>query len=270
MAGTLRCSSGHTWQGADSCPQCGGSPQSDDTAAFSPFDPDSTVGPGPGPQAPVSVPLMPGYDLLRELGRGGMGVVYLAKQVRLNRLVALKMILAGPHADDMTRQRFQIEAEAVAALQHPNIVQIHEVGEHDGMPWLALEYVPGPSLASHLAGKPQPPRDAAALVAVLARAIAHAHSRGILHRDLKPANVLLSAACGLAGYDSTLPAKPQAAEMIPKITDFGLARRLEGGAGATQPGEIMGTPSYMAPEQASGVAKSGREPTRIHERTVSC
>src|SRR5262249_5451919 len=134
---------------------------------------------------------VPGYEVLRELGRGGMGVVYEARQVALKRRVALKMILAGGHAGAKARARFRTEAEAAARLQHPNIVQIHEVGEHDGHPYLALEYVDGGTLAQRTAAGPQPPRAAARLVETLAGAIHHAHERGVVHRDLKPSNILL-------------------------------------------------------------------------------
>jgi eukaryotic-like serine/threonine-protein kinase len=177
------------------------------------------------------------YELLEELGRGGMGVVYKARQSKLNRLVALKMILAGEYAGEREIARFRTEAEAVARLQHPNIVQIFEVGEHDGHPYFSLEFVDGGSLAQKLDGTPLPPQKAARLVETLARAMYAAHQAGIVHRDLKPANVLLTA-------DGT-----------PKITDFGLAKKLDGGAGQTQSGAIMGTPSYMAPEQAGGKSK---------------
>jgi serine/threonine-protein kinase len=159
------------------------------------------------------------------------------------------MLSAGlPHP--ATLSRFQAEAEAVARLAHPNIVQIHEVGEADGRPFFALEYVAGGSLAERLAGKPLPPRDAGRLVAALADAMHLAHSRNLVHRDLKPANVLL-AACGFTETD----AKPQAAEWIPKITDFGLVRQLDIDSGQTYDGVVMGTPSYMAPEQAEGRAR---------------
>ena len=170
------------------------------------------------------------------LGRGGMGVVYKARHLALKRTVALKMVLAGGHAGPRELARFRIEAEAVARLQHPNIVQIHEVGEADGHPYCALEFVEGGNLAGKLDGKPLPAREAARLVEALARAMQLAHSRNVVHRDLKPANVLLTA-------DGT-----------PKITDFGLAQQLDSDSGETQAGAVMGTPSYMAPEQASGRA----------------
>jgi hypothetical protein len=196
----------------------------------------TTEGPPPPERVPSRVHL-PGYEILGELGRGGMGVVYQARQVALKRLVALKMILSGTHAGLQELARFRTEAEAVAHLQHPHIVQIYEVGEHEGNPYFALEYVDGGTLQQKLAGKPLPPREAAQLVETLARAMHAAHLRGIVHRDLKPANVLL------------------AADGQPKISDFGLAKRLDDEAGQTRTGAIMGTPSYMAPEQASGVVK---------------
>jgi tetratricopeptide (TPR) repeat protein/WD40 repeat protein len=179
-------------------------------------------------------PAFKDYEILGELGRGGMGVVYRARQQGLNRLVALKMILAGEHAGSQHLARFRAEAEAVARLQHPNVVQVHEVGEQDGRPFFSMEFVEGGSLAGKLAGTPQPARPAAELVEVLARAIQAAHQRGIVHRDLKPANILL------------------AADGTPKISDFGLAKKLDEAAGQTASGAILGTPSYMAPEQASG------------------
>jgi len=183
------------------------------------------------------VPIVAGYDILAVLGRGGMGVVYKARHLKLKRLVALKMIIAGGHAGRDQVARFLVEAEAVARLQHPNIVQIHEIGEQDGLPFFSLEYVDGGSLDKKLAGNPQDPRAAAALVQTLAQAMHAAHQAGVIHRDLKPANVLLA-------RDGT-----------PKITDFGLAKQLDSAVGQTQSGAVMGTPSYMAPEQAGGKTK---------------
>src|SRR5262249_47360236 len=144
------------------------------------------------PPRPRPLPAIDGYEVLSELGRGAMGVVYKARHLRLDRLVAVKMVLAGPHAGARELARFETEARAVARLSHPNIVQIHEIGEQDGRPFLALELVPGGSLAQRLAGRPLAPRDAARLVETLARAVHHAHEAGIVHRDLKPANVLLA------------------------------------------------------------------------------
>jgi hypothetical protein len=182
------------------------------------------------------LPRIPGYEVLEELGRGGVGVVYKARQTGFNRLVALKMLLAGAHAGPDEMERFHREAEAVARLKHPGIVDVYAFGEIDGCPYFSLEFLEGGSLADRLRGRPLPPSEAASLVAELARAAHHAHRHDIVHRDLKPANVLLTA------------------EGLPKITDFGLAKRLEV-EGHTASGAIMGTPSYMAPEQAAGKSK---------------
>jgi serine/threonine-protein kinase len=204
--------------------------------------------PTPGPNADASTPLpwhrdsilpqIPGYEVEGLLGRGGMGVVYKARHLRLNRRVALKMLLAGAYAGPEVRARFAREAQAVAGLQHPNIVQVYDVAEHEGRPYFTMELVEGGSLSQRLAGTPQPARQAAALAASLAEAVHAAHQGGIVHRDLKPANILLTP-------DGT-----------PKIADFGLARHLEGGAGLTQSGTPVGTPSYMAPEQARGMKQA--------------
>jgi serine/threonine protein kinase/Tfp pilus assembly protein PilF len=219
--------------------------------------------------ATFPLPTVAGYSILRELGRGGMGVVYLALQLKPRRLVALKMILAGSHAGPEQLERFRLEAEVVARLQHPNIVQIHEVGEQQGLPFFSLEYVEGVSLPHLVAGTPQPAREAARLVHTLARAVDYAHQRGVVHRDLKPANILLQETItrssrqgdeeqgrqGDEGVDrvSTAPCLPVSlSSLTPKITDFGLAKRLDMESGQTRSGDIMGTPSYMAPEQASG------------------
>lgn len=183
--------------------------------------------------AQIPAPNFQDFELLREIGRGGMGVVYQARQKSLDRLVALKMVreahLAGPDA----RARFQAEAEAAARLTHPNIVTVYEVGDAGGQAYFCMEYVAGPTLseAIHQSG-PLPPREAARLVAAIARGIQHAHAQGILHRDLKPSNILLAD--------------------VPKITDFGLAKRLDTTGSLTRTGAVIGTPSYMAPEQATG------------------
>lgn len=217
--------------------------------------------------ASLEIPLaVAGYEIIAELGRGGMGIVYQARQKVLGRLVALKMILSAELAGDKEVRRFRLEAEAIARLQHPNIVQIYEVGEENRRPFLALEYVNGGSLAQ-LTGRPMPPRDCAQLVRTLAGAIDYAHRRGVIHRDLKPANILLQVDCGpQTGSPKLGQAVPSMATAnidwtsgidelraaIPKITDFGLAKRLDADLGYTQTGTILGSPPYMAPEQANG------------------
>jgi tRNA A-37 threonylcarbamoyl transferase component Bud32 len=193
-----------------------------------------------------------GYEILGELGRGGMGVVYKARQVQLNRLVALKMILAGSHAAERDRARFRTEAEAVARLQHPHIVQIYEVGEHAGLPFFSLEFCPGGSLTDRLDGTPLPAQQAAQLVETLARAIHVAHQQGIIHRDLKPQNILLALNPDPQSEIPPVELGDRISDFVPKITDFGLAKQLNVAKGQTQSGAIMGTPCYMAPEQAAG------------------
>jgi len=201
---------------------------------------DSQTGVTSGPRSEVaSAPRIPGYEVQSVLGRGGMGIVYLARHRALDRKVALKVLHEGRQNEPEHRARFEREAAAVAKCQHPNLVQIHEIGEYDGQSYLVLEYVQGQTLARSLAGVPQPPREAAALVETLARAIDHAHTRGVIHRDLKPANVLITA------------------DGQPKVTDFGLAK-IDEGTTRTEVGAIMGTLAYMAPEQAlGGTAKVG-------------
>jgi tetratricopeptide (TPR) repeat protein len=226
--------------------------------------------PGPPPPAvpplylEAGAPTIPGYEILGVLGRGGMGVVYRARQTALDRLVALKMILAGAHAGPEERARFQSEARTIARLRHPHIVQIHEVGEHDGLPYFSLEFVDGGSLAQRLAGRPLPPLPAARLVETLARAVDAAHQQGILHRDLKPANILMQGKSQVTNSASdthnpksgpVLAGELGIAHFEPKVTDFGLAKRLDVEKGQTQSGAIVGTPSYMAPEQAGGPAR---------------
>jgi eukaryotic-like serine/threonine-protein kinase len=200
--------------------------------------------------------IVPGYEILGELGRGGMAVVYKARQTSLNRLVALKMILSGPHAGKAERARFRSEAEAIARLQHPHIVQIYEIGDHEDRPYLALEFVEGGSLSQVLKTTPQKPGAAAQLVGTLARAMHAAHERGIIHRDLKPANVLLvpsdrPEAIALGSADEAADYD----RYEPKITDFGLAKQLDKAAGQSVSGQIVGTPSYMSPEQAQARTK---------------
>ncbi len=174
------------------------------------------------------------YEITRELARGGMGVVFLARQVSLNRPVALKMILAGQLANDTDVRRFYTEAEAAANLDHPGIVPIHEVGQHQGQHYFSMGFVEGQSLAQRLAEGPLPPREAAELMVKVAEAIEYAHRRGVIHRDLKPGNILLDRSGN------------------PRVTDFGLAKKVEGDSASTASGQVMGTPSYMPPEQASG------------------
>lgn len=181
-------------------------------------------------------PEVPGYEILGILGQGGMGVVYRARQIKANRLVALKMIRTIEHASPIERLRFQIETEAVARLQHPHIVQLYETGEVRGQPFFSLEYCDGGTLTEQIRKQRPSAQEAAAMIETLARAMHYAHLRGVVHRDLKPGNVLLAGT-----------------ERIPKITDFGLAKRIDAEArDVSQSGAIMGTASYMAPEQAAG------------------
>jgi serine/threonine protein kinase len=268
MATSYTCPQGHQWEDAFGdamslaagsvaiCPVCGAATKVQVPPAPFPAssllktprrEPAPSLPPGPltlagtveAPVPAASAPLaaVPGYLLLRELGRGGMGVVYKANQVGLKRTVALKMILAGSHASADVLARFRAEAEAVARLQHPNITQVYEIGEHEGRPFFSMEFVDGGSLLDQIYETRIPPRQAAQLIATLARAIHAAHEQGIVHRDLKPANILLTK------------------NGVPKITDFGLAKNLGEAAGQTRTGDVMGTPSYMAPEQAEGRLK---------------
>jgi serine/threonine-protein kinase len=269
MAEFLTCPQGHQWParidgGQSVCPVCGTTVARNGTvrqdAPGHPGDISTISAPPPDavetarvaatePAAADSPPphvTVAGYDILGELGRGGMGVVYKARQVTLKRLVALKMILSGAHAGAQDLLRFRSEAEAVASLQHPNIVQVYEVGDQDGLPYFSLEYVDGGSLSQKLKGQPLPARQAAELIEVLARAVHYAHLHGIVHRDLKPANILLTA------------------DGQPKITDFGLAKHLDGTGAQTRSGAVMGTPSYMAPEQAAGKIKDIGPATDVH------
>jgi eukaryotic-like serine/threonine-protein kinase len=210
------------------------------------------------PPQPIGEPAqmeVAGYEILEELGRGGMGVVFKARQSSLKRVVALKMLLAGPHAGAAERARLRSEAQAVARLQHPNIVQIFDVGLAGANPYLALEFVAGGSLKARLSGTPLPAQLAVGIVETTARAVHHAHEHGIVHRDLKPANILLQ-------FDPM--ASPAANEhlsaAVVKIADFGIAKHLQNqaltGAASTVTGALLGTPSYMAPEQATGKSTS--------------
>jgi eukaryotic-like serine/threonine-protein kinase len=286
MAKPLTCPRGHQWDpigqqtltALPACPVCGLAPVS--TSPFFPptldFQPDpqeldpasSSNTSSERPTIPVTLqdnrdratPLLgqhiPGYEIFGELGRGGMGVVYKARQIKLNRLVALKMILAGAQADSQQLERFLAEASAVARLQHPHIVQIHEISDYNGCPFFSLEYVDGGTLAEKLNGAPQPPRLAAQLIRLLASAMHSAHQKGIIHRDLKPGNILLATPTEQTSGADSFHSEIQAAYRlygIPKITDFGLAKHLDIQS-QTRTGAILGTPSYMAPEQAEGRA----------------
>ncbi len=222
----------------------------------------SATGYWPTPADTISAdwPTLPGYEILEELGRGGMGVVYKARQVSLKRLVALKLIRDGALAGPQERARFRIEAEAVARMQHANIVQIYEAGEHQGRLYFAMELIEGSGLDKRLAGQPQPALQAAELVRTLALAVEHAHTQQVVHRDLKPANILLQKDEGGRMKDESRPDASSVSSLIlhpssfvPKITDFGLAKRLDReSTAATQDGAVLGTAGYMAPEQAAG------------------
>jgi WD40 repeat protein/tRNA A-37 threonylcarbamoyl transferase component Bud32 len=244
MPRLLSCPQGHRWElptGPEAltinqeprCPLCGA------TADDTPPHPDP-IGAEASATLPLSVnavtgrPEVAGYEILGELGRGGMGVVYKARHTKLHRLVALKMILTGAHTREEDLARFRAEAEAVAGLRHPNIVQIYDVGEQDGLPYFSLEFVEGGTLERQIDGTPWEAPRAAGMLETLARALHAAHRAGIIHRDLKPANVLLTA------------------DGVPKLTDFGLAKRLDEASDRTRTGTILGTPLYMAPEQAGG------------------
>jgi len=207
----------------------GGSPSTVDRDNTSQRTIDHTPAAAPNADAP------PGYAIESELGRGGMGVVYKARQIGLNRTVALKMILSGAHATQRDMTRFLAEAEAVAAIKHPNVVQVYDIGNHAGRPYMALEYCDGGALTPWLKDRGKlPPHEAAELLEQIARGVAAAHDQGIVHRDLKPGNILLA---------------PQ-----PKVADFGLAK-MSGSDDLTRTGAVMGTPAYMAPEQAKGDTK---------------
>jgi hypothetical protein len=238
MSESFRCVRGHDWSTEPgkpiehstnpSCPVCGSESQTIPPHA------EQTGADAEGVQGPDELPEIPGYTIQERLGEGGMGVVYRATHDPLGRIVAVKIIRAGEHAGRQDLQRFQAEAEMIARLQHPNIVPIYELGRCRGQPYFTLEYVRGGTLKKRLAAGPLPPRDAAQLMVKLARATAYALAQGVVHRDLKPDNVLMTE------------------EGEPKIADYGVAKRLAGGAGLTQSGAVVGTPAYIAPEQAAG------------------
>jgi WD40 repeat protein/serine/threonine protein kinase len=274
MGANYRCQNGHDWPGwadstGDQCPVCGAVGDNAPTVspatvvaprAVLPSETPTAGWDGQGPTPAFSTVPVAGYEILGELGRGGMGVVFRARNLSLNRIVALKMVLSGELASAVELARFKSEAEAAAQLQHPNIVQIYEFGETksgDGspLPFFALEYVSGGSLADRLDGTPQPARLSAALIEDLARAMHYAHTQGVIHRDLKPANVLLQFADGKAPITSDDTTAYDLQSITAKITDFGLAKRMDSSTGQTQSGAILGTPQYMAPEQAAGKSK---------------
>ena len=199
-----------------------------------PLHPLEAAGDGVTPGALTLPALFGDYELLEEIGRGGMGVVYRARQRSLGRIVAVKMLLRRELASASDLARFQSEAEAAARLDHPGIVSVFEVGELEGYPFYSMQYVEGTTLARRLAAGPIPARETATLMAQVAEAVHVAHSRGVLHRDLKPSNILID----LDGF--------------PRVSDFGLAKRLEADASVTHTGAILGTPCYMSPEQAAG------------------
>ena len=286
MSTTFVCPNGHRWENEGAadiatqsppCPVCGTRPTKQPARGPSNTlleDKTEIVLAGQDQPAPyTSRPaasagkIIAGYEILATLGRGGMGVVYKARQAGLNRLVALKMILGGYEDEPGTLARFRSEAQAVAQLQHPNIVQIYEVGEHEGKPFFSLEYVDGGTLAHFLRHTLPPARQSAQLMETLARAVHFAHQRSIVHRDLKPANVLLqSAECRTEKAPPSVIWNLQSA--IPKITDFGLAKVLLRPSlqsePLTQSGAILGTPNYMAPEQAAGLTRQISPATDVY------
>src|SRR4051812_32756678 len=233
MPDTFRCERGHEWPATDpatTCPECGSPAEPTDELPPAP----STRGGVPAWARPPAPPAIEGYDIGELVGRGGMAVVYKARQRSLNRPVALKMLLVGPYFDTDEATRIRAEAEAIARLQHPNVVHVYEVGERDGRPYLLMEFVDGGTLGDRIKQGPIPTGQAVAWAEAIARGVHAAHRRGIVHRDLKPANVLMTA------------------DGVPKITDFGIARRLDDPADKTRTGLVVGTPAYMAPEQAEG------------------
>jgi serine/threonine-protein kinase len=268
---TFTCPRGHEWQekkeqkgtdGPPRCPVCAAASELADRTTVLRDAKTENLDEGAFTPAPLFGPSIQGYEILGVLGQGGMGIVYRAHQVSLKRTVGLKM-LQNAAADSSSLARFRAEAEAVAQLQHPNIVQIYEIGEHQGRPFFAMELVEGISLAQALVRNLFPLRETAALIATLARAVHYAHERGIIHRDLKPGNVLLQNPAGTAqaGDNHAVSQQPAVANLkstcvnlhaaIPKITDFGIAKRLNA-EGPTLTGAVLGTPSYMPPEQATG------------------
>jgi serine/threonine protein kinase/WD40 repeat protein len=257
MTEKRQCPNGHLWETtlegepAPVCPHCGSMALTEHGDALP-----------PAPPPAAALPHIPGYEVLENLGPGGMGVVFKARQLRPSRLVALKMIKEGLYASPTVRERFRREAEAVARLRHPNIVPIHEFGEHDGYPFFTMEYVEGGTLQSRLGGAPQSPRESAHLVEILARAVHAAHLCHIIHRDLKPSNILLQGepASGMNGSSVEL----SLTAVVPKIADFGLAKIMEGPADLTPTLAVLGTVGYMPPEQAAGKSKNIGPPADVY------
>lgn len=263
------CAQGHRWdpeaesdRRADRnarwnvCPVCGASADvfsfRDTNATESTPSAEGHPAKSPPPHPPTSEPKLPGYEILSILGYGGMGVVYKARQIEHDRIVALKMLSAGVQARPTEVARFRTEGRAVSRLQHAHIVKVWEVGEHNGLPYFALEYMDRGHLGDAVAANPLPPRAAAELVEMLARGVQAAHGAGIIHRDLKPANILLTT----PPPESSSPAGGVIPLLgMPKVSDFGLAKRLDEEGGQTRTGAVMGTPSYMSPEQAEGKTK---------------
>jgi len=251
------CTQGHRWdpfkdarpsdeERFNRCPVCGAS------VDFFSLGGATSVSDSGNPTTPMRSPApfkIDGYEMLQELGHGGTGIVYKARQQDSGQIVALKVLSAGAQASDSARARFRSEMVVVAALNHPNIVRILDVGEQNGVPWFAIEYMDGGSLATSLNGTAMPARYAAELIRTLAVAVQSAHELNLVHRDLKPANVLLTSI--KSGGSETV------VHLLgtPKIADFGLAKRSDVSTGLTRAGAIMGTPSYMSPEQAEGSSK---------------
>ncbi|MCI0540855.1 MAG: serine/threonine-protein kinase [Verrucomicrobiales bacterium] len=206
----------------------------------------SDAGIEPRVEADDSPRMIGDYELLEEVARGGMGVVYRARQRTLDRIIALKLLVAGEYASLEARQRFRVEAETTAQLQHPGIVAVHDVGETEGLPWLAMDFVEGKNLGDLVREQPLPGRRAAEIVRTVAEALQHAHERGVLHRDLKPSNILIDA------------------EGRPRVTDFGVARRFDRDATLTSTGQVLGSPGYIAPEQAFGSGSAVGPPTDVY------
>jgi hypothetical protein len=266
------CGQGHRWDPTtdkrpsvedrwNRCPVCGGSVDLvslRETHATAAADSAPELARPTGPPS-GELPAITGYEVLGRIGHGGMGVVYRARHVASGRIVALKMVSSGAHASPSERTRFRIETESVRRIRHPNVVEVHEVGEQNGLPYVALEFMDRGSLADALGGSQMPPRYAAELVELLARGVQAAHDQGVLHRDIKPGNVMLMT----PPQDDTLPTAVKLLG-VPKITDFGLAKRMDGEGAMTRTGAVMGTPSYMAPEQAEGKVKQFGPAVDVH------